>query len=101
MFQNKRAGYVCRTRLNHNDSVSLLEVFRTSDEFSQAISASNSSTIAPLHAIRSDREHISLHETDEPSLTYNESFEGDSSDEDEDEETTLRSDAGTAFVRWH
>ena len=32
-----------------------------------------------------------------PSLTYNESFEGDSSDEDEDEEITLRPGAGTAL----
>ena len=66
MFQNKRAGFVRRTRLNHSDSVSLLEepeqtVFRTSEELSQAISASNLSATAPLHAIRSDREHISIH----------------------------------------
>ena len=54
MFQNKRAGFVRRTRLNHSESVSLFEepeqtVFRTTDELSQAISASNSSATAPLH----------------------------------------------------
>jgi hypothetical protein len=101
MFQNKRAGFVRRTRLNHSDSVSLLEepeqtVFRTSEELSQAISASNSSATAPLHAIRSDREHISVHDSDEPSRFRNESLVGDSSDEEEDEEIVLRSRAALA-----
>ena len=95
MFQNKRAGFVRRTKLNHSDSVSLLEepeqtVFRTTEELSQAISASNSSATAPLHAIRSNREHIPVNDTDEPARFNNESFAGDSSDEDEDEEISLR-----------
>lgn len=101
MFQNKRAGFVRRTKLNHSDSVSLLEepeqtVFRTTEELSQAISASNSSATAPLHAIRSNREHIPVNDTDEPARFNNESFAGDSSDEDEDEEISLRPRAAPA-----